>query len=297
MNLDNTIYLNPDYHFKNDIDRIVMYSHREVSQYSSPEWISFIHPVQAIILNLFTEKRTLRENIDLLSKHFNIPVSKVQNLIYPYINNQESFHTESYSQKVYFPKHVLIDSAQLSENEPVYSYKEENLRCEKVNLTADRMHKAPHSMLFMLTNKCATKCKYCYADKNTKCKELDTNQILKIIDESRKLKMIYIDIIGGEVFLKKDWCVILKYLVDNDLMPSYISTKMPVTRDIAQALYDTGYKNVVQISLDSLDDSKLKNIINSTSGYVEKMKEGIGLLQEYGFNIYIQYFGKFLPIN
>lgn len=287
MNLSKTIYLNPDYHFKNDIDRIVMYSHREVSQYSSPEWISFIHPIQAAILSMFTEKRFLKENIELLSKHFNISESKVQELINPYINNQESFYTEFNSHKVYFPKHVLIESSRLPENKPLYSSDKENLKCKEVDLTPDRIHKAPQSMLFMLTNKCITKCKYCYADKKTKCEELGTDQILRIIDESKKLKMSYIDIIGGEIFLKKDWDIILKHLVDSNLMPSFISTKIPITRKIAQALYETGYNNVVQISLDSLDNSKLKKIINSPSGYIEKMKEGIELLQEYGFDIFI----------
>lgn len=74
MNLSKTIYLNPDYHFKNDIDRIAMYSHREVSQYSSPEWISFIHPIQAAILSIFTEERSLKENIELLRACLNFPV-------------------------------------------------------------------------------------------------------------------------------------------------------------------------------------------------------------------------------
>ena len=47
--------LNPDYHFKNDYDRIAMYSIKNVQQDSSSNWISYIHPIQAAILNHFSK--------------------------------------------------------------------------------------------------------------------------------------------------------------------------------------------------------------------------------------------------
>ncbi len=287
MDLSKIIYLNPEYHFKNDIDRIVMYSSKNVSEYSSIEWIGYIHPMQAMILTLFTEERTLQKNIELLSEHFKMPFPQVLNIISPYINNEHSFYTEFKSQKIRFPKNVLIDTSRLMGSKISYNFDEQEFNCKKINLTPDRMHKAPQSMLFMLTNKCVTKCKYCYADKKTKYDELTTKQILEIIDNAKKLKMSYIDIIGGEVFCKKDWNVILEKLVKNDLTPSYISTKIPITHLIVHALWQTGYRNVVQVSLDSLNETELKKMIDCPSHYVEKIKEGIGLLQEYRFKIYI----------
>lgn len=47
------VIFNPDYHLKNDINRIILYSSQNKFNYSSPEWISFIHPVQAFILQSF----------------------------------------------------------------------------------------------------------------------------------------------------------------------------------------------------------------------------------------------------
>lgn len=287
MDYNRVISLNPDYHFKNDIDRIIMYSRKKVAQYSSSNWLGYIHPIQATILTLFTENRTLKENIELLSKHFNMSFTQTSDLISPYINNEEKFFTEFNSIPIDFPRNVLIDDSKLSEDEKVYDCDDEDFDCKEIDLIPDRTHKTPQSMLLMLTSKCATKCKYCYADKRTKYQELTTEQILKIIDNARNLKMSYIDIIGGEIFLRKDWSIILSQLVESNLMPSYISTKVPVTKDIAETLSNTGYNNVVQISLDSLDETKLKKIISCPTGYIENIKEGIELLQEYGFKLYI----------
>ena len=58
MNKD-YIILNPDYLLRNDTDRIVLYSGKQVQEYSSSEWISYIHPVQAMILSIFSEENIL----------------------------------------------------------------------------------------------------------------------------------------------------------------------------------------------------------------------------------------------
>ena len=67
MSQNETYVLNPDYHFKSDKDRIVMYSKKQVSSFSSSDWVSFIHPTQAQILNVFAVKRTFGEQCKLLA--------------------------------------------------------------------------------------------------------------------------------------------------------------------------------------------------------------------------------------
>lgn len=70
--------------------------------------------------------------------------------------------------KIYFPKNVLIalDKVESAFKENANNVVQvDNLT---INLKQDRMHIAPQSILLMLTNKCVTNCKYCYADKNTK---------------------------------------------------------------------------------------------------------------------------------
>lgn len=287
MNIDNVIYLNPDYHLKNDKDRVVMYSLPNTAAYSAPNWISYIHPMQAEILFFFTKGRTLKENIELLSIRFNLPFSNVQQLINPYINNNTFFYTELGNNRIYFPKNVLIDGSLLSDKDIEYDFTEAELTCSSLNLSYDRMHKAPQSMTLMLNNRCLTQCKYCYADKKTHYDALTTEEILNIIDEAQKLRMSYINLIGGEVFLHKDWQTILKKIISNNLMPTYLSTKVPFTSQIVQGLCDTGYNNIVQVSLDTLNEQALEKIISCPTGYLQKLKKGIELLQEAGFYIYI----------
>lgn len=287
MSTNSIIYLNPDYHLKNDIDRVVLYSHSHTASHSASKWISYIHPMQAVILSFFTKNRTLKENIELLSARFNTPFTKIEKLIAPYINNEESFYTEMNGEKIYFPKNVLIENSSLDLNDLSYDFTEADLKCTSLNLSYDRMHKSPQSMTLMLNNRCVTQCKYCYADRKTHYQALTTTEIINIINEAQRLKMSFIDLIGGEIFLTKDWQIILKELVSRNLTPNYLSTKIPFTAEIIQKLCDTGYNGIVQISLDTLDEQTLSKIIIHAPGYLQKLKEGIELLQQTGLNIYI----------
>lgn len=287
MDLDDVVILNPDYHFKNDLDRVVIYSKNKVASYSSLGWKSYIHPMQALVLSMFSTCMPLKEQLKLLSEKFKLSIEKVQNLISPYINNEQPFHTEFALQEIFFPKNVLITMDRISPEHIKYDIDVQDFKCDNIDLTPDRMHKSPLSLLYMLTSKCVTSCKYCYADKKTKCEEMDTIEILELIKECKRLKLAYIDVIGGEIFCKKDWNIILQALVDSDLTPTYISTKVPITENIARLLYQTGYNNVIQISLDSLNEDILRKTIGVKLGYLENIKKGINILQEYGFKIQI----------
>ena len=281
------LLLNPDYHFKNDYDRIVMYSVQQVHDYSSSDWVSFIHPVQAFILNTFSKRQCLHEHCKELGEVFNLPTDDIMQMIKPYVKNATPIYTEYVGNKILFPKNILMPVEMLSDVCQEHYEDIPQLDCGQINLTPDRMHKGPQSLLFMLTNKCMTNCKYCYADRNTKYSPLTTDEIFKIIDEAQRLKMSYIDVIGGELFCRKDWFAILKKLVGSNLTPNYISTKCPISEEQIKMLRDTGYDNVIQISLDSLDDKVLSYLIGSKEGYAEKMKQTIELLQKYEFKIQI----------
>lgn len=70
--------LNPDYKFKNDEDRVVMYSQTDVRNDSEKEWIGFIHPYQALLLGLFTNESTFEEHCKEISTYFNMPLLQVE---------------------------------------------------------------------------------------------------------------------------------------------------------------------------------------------------------------------------
>lgn len=230
--------LNPDYKFKNDEDRVVMYSQTDVRNDSEKEWIGFIHPYQALLLGLFTNESTFEEHCNEISTYFNMPLLQVEEMMSQYVENKGAIYNKNEGTFVKFPKNVLIPfEGQL----PDYDFCQDDLMCKTVDINPDRMHKAPHSALFMLNNHCLTDCLYCYADKRTKCDELTTEEIFGIIDNAKRLKMAKIDVIGGELFIKKDWDKILERLVSYNMSPSFISTKVPVTEKIIEKLKRTRY--------------------------------------------------------
>lgn len=279
--------LNPDYSFKNDGDRVCMYTKRVRRYDSSADWIGYVHPSQAMILGVFTNARPADDLCTELSEHFNIRVDIIHNLIKKYMGNDAPVYTTWAGHDIPFPKNVLIPADGIDIENVHYDFSFEDLQCSKVDTTQDRSHRAPHSALWMLTAACATSCKYCYADRSTRHVPLSTERILELIDEFHSFRMEYVDIIGGEIFLRKDWDIILKRLVDYGMSPTYISTKLPVSDEIIARLNATGFRNVVQISLDSMSDSVLQNTIGTRSGYVERIKAGIARLEKYGYPIQI----------
>lgn len=280
--------INPDYLLKKDLDRMCIMSLDCIMNYdSSKEWTSYIHPYQAAILMLFDGKRTVAEIIELISNHFNIPEEEASAIIEPYLGNESPVYTEWQGRKIPFPKNILIKADDLKGEIPDRKPIDMNFDWDKIDLTPDRAHNAPHAMLWMLTSKCVTNCAYCYADKHTKYDALTTERALEIIDSAHKLGVRNIDVIGGEVFLRKDWDTLIGRMVALGMSPSFISTKIPVTEDILNKLLKTGFRKDVQLSMDSLDDDVLSRVVRSPKGYAEKMMHGARLLDNAGFEIEI----------
>ena len=92
--------LNADYHFRNDNDRIIMYSKKQVQDYSSPLWISYIHPAQAMLLYAYTKDNILfGKQREILTK-FHLTEKTADELIRPFVENEEPIYTEFKSKKV-----------------------------------------------------------------------------------------------------------------------------------------------------------------------------------------------------
>lgn len=284
MNDDAFYVLNPDYILKNDRDKILCYSHRLVASYSNSNWISFIHPVQAILLSFFTYERSLAENIQLLARFLKKEESVVRQMLSPYLENPHPFSTQWTQVRIDFPSHILINaervktgSASLWKHIPM-----EEMCCSQADLANPRIHTMPLHATLMLTNACVTRCKYCYADTYTSVKnEVNADRWLEVIEELSRLNVQDINLIGGEIFLYKQWPVLLKKLVDTGYCPEIISTKCPVNEAILRKLESTGFTGLVQISLDSVSPYTLQPLLQVEAGYWEKLKEGILLLDRH----------------
>jgi len=70
----------------------------------------------------------------------------------------------------------------------------------------------PPVMIFSITNKCNLNCKGCYnkALRTSSKNELDTGEIINILNQAKKLGISFIVVAGGEPFVRKDFLKIIK---------------------------------------------------------------------------------------
>lgn len=280
---DNEIYVfNSDYVLKNDIYRVILYTKEKTENDSSINWKTVIHPIQAMILSYFSHKRTFNENSTLISNAFSMPYEQVVKMIDPYIENENRIVTKWNGHPIHFPKNVLIKARNI--NHKYSNFEVNEFICDKkIDLSTNRFYSGPYMLTLMLTNNCVTKCNYCYADTHTVVKsKIQTERILTLIEEAQSLKMKQINLIGGEIFLYKDWYLVLNKLIECKLIPEYISTKHPLSKDIIDKLKRSNYHNYVQFSLDANSEELLKQSIGVSDNYLSKVKEGLYLLDKSG---------------
>lgn len=277
----NEYVLNPDYSLKNDIHRVVLKSKLALNPKLSSSCKSFIHPVQAMIFSFFTYKRTLDENIKLLSNFLDISEKSVLEIITPFIENEEKMSTLFKDKYIGIPKNLIININKLEEEYIPQQIDIETLRCSNIDLKSKRINTGPSQITFMLTNRCVTKCCYCYANTNKKVQYyVPTERILDTIREAKKLDLYNVNIIGGEIFLHKDWDIILKEIISNGFSPMSISTKVPITNEIANKIKASGYNSTIQFSLDSIDSEILQKTLCVKPNYIEEVKKGFQILDE-----------------
>ena len=288
-NFNKEIWLfNPDYETKWDLDRVCLYSKRKIQYDGCQDWISYIHPVHAHIFRSFRSGKTFKTVIENLSEELNCDTNRLYDLLKSYMNNSESIYVEVKGDKVPLPKNILIPKPsefKIGNLDNSFDYLDVNV--SNICLNQDRSHRAPNSILWMLTNKCILNCKYCYADRNTKNATLPIGRYIELIDEAKMLGIQYVDIIGGEIFLYPYWDIILKKLVDYDIQPTYISTKLPIHGGIIRKLIECKFDGIVQVSLDSINFSTLKEFLCCTPNKMDRIKRTIIDLDKNNFKIQI----------
>ena len=281
--MEHIYVINPDYLIRDDDTRYLLYSYGTLLN-DSDNIRTFLHPMQAQLFSYFgQEPRTLDENIALIAKDYGYSEEDVEEMISPFVGNEKRRVLKYGERKSIIPRNFIIPlSESKREYKPLFSGEIKIDNEKEVDLQSIRLNKAPYTLTLMLTNNCATHCCYCYADTTTKVKRyVPIERLASIIAEARKLQLHNINIIGGEVFLYKDWDVILKEIIGNGFMPDLISTKIPITEELVKRLKDTGYTNVIQLSIDTFDSCAARQTLHAPEGYTDKVKEGLELLEKY----------------
>lgn len=131
-----------------------------------------------------------------------------------------------------------------------------------------------------ITRKCNFNCAYCGSKAGSEREnELTTEQCLDVARQLVEMNCRRVVIIGGEAFLKKDWDIIVKYLVDNGRDTSIITNGFLINDNIIEKLKQTGIRH---ISL-SIDGDRNVHDEFRTKGSFDKAIQTIKLLKSNGF--------------
>lgn len=282
-NLDRVYVLNPDYRLRHDIHRSVLFAVSLASESSSAGWVSFIHPLQAAFLSFFTFGRSLGDNLRLLSAFFHREEEQLAGWVSGFLENPHSQYTLSPQGEIWFPKQVLVEADRVGGRLRLDRLEASDFLWRKLDLTGRRLYTGPLQVTLMLNNRCVAHCRYCYADTSTRVKaSLSTERILALVEEAGDLPVKQFNLMGGEVFLHREWDVILRRLVERDIAPEFISTKVPLTDGLIDKLRATGYAGVLQVSLDACDPEILGELLGVGKSYWEQVWQGLQALDQSG---------------
>jgi MoaA/NifB/PqqE/SkfB family radical SAM enzyme len=104
-----------------------------------------------------------------------------------------------------------------------------------------------------LTNACPQNCKYCY-NKNRHGKTMDTDTIIGLIRDLKKMGVLWLGFTGGEPLLNKDILKITES-AGNDVAVKLFTTGCTLTRQLASDLKKAGLM-FVSLSLDHWQEEK-----------------------------------------
>jgi len=144
-----------------------------------------------------------------------------------------------------------------------------------------RLYKVPFWVHFYITRKCNLRCNYCSLYDN-RTKDLDTQDVKRIVDKLYAVGIRGISFFGGEPTLRKDFCDILEYAVKKGIVAYFTTNGTLLNKEYIDRIGRTGVY-FVEVSVDSLfqfDESK-KDYTRS-SKILAQLKESQKL---YGFSV------------
>lgn len=284
LDKEKSLLFNPDYHLRQDGNRVILFSDEEVSE-KSEEWFSFIHPFHAMMFSFFDGRKSYVEEVRLCAEFFKISFSKMEDVVRHFSNKPHWFTIKSQTDFINFPKNILLEIEKSSISRKDQPMPTDFRYMGHPDYKTVKL-KYPISINMELTMKCYANCVYCYANRKLKSKEMLTlSEIQDVIRQAKENGVYTIDVNGGDVLLHPNIKEILKCLVDNGYRP-LVSTKMILKKDFID--YLKSLKSVrLQISLDSVDVDVLNKLIGVPPDYIDGMSKTLSYLSEFGFRTQI----------
>lgn len=137
---------------------------------------------------------------------------------------------------------------------------------------------APISISWCITNRCQSTCVFCCTDSHPGAHHgLSTEENIRIVDRLAEWGVLRVIIGGGEPLLRTDLPVILQHAADRGIRPTIATNGLIVPAIDLAPFRETVM--MMQVSLDSLDDSTYHHIRGTQAG-ATRVKEAIRFLAE-----------------
>jgi radical SAM protein with 4Fe4S-binding SPASM domain len=247
---------------------------------------SIIHPVCAMLAAMFDGQYSFEDTVEKISVNLGIDKTLISDIATTLINNPREAAIRFGEIDSSFPQRTLIEKEEADKlfgaHNKTYKIRDFFIPHNMLDLQTERFYK-PIEISFIINLTCATDCIYCYANKKKQYIPLPTKRILELIDEANMLNMRNFDMTGGELFLHKDWDIILERIIQNGFVP-YISTKIPIDEKTIIRYKEVGMKKI-QISIDSFDPNTLVKLLRTNNNYINKITKTFDLLEKYGIEV------------
>ena len=268
---------NPEYHLRQDGNRVILFSDEEVSD-RSEEWFSFIHPYHAMMLSFFDGQSNFQDEIEACASFFHLPFEKMKEIVEKFLYKEHWFTIRSGNYYINFPKNILIQVEVGNAKRKDYPTPTNFSYYGEPDYNTIRL-KYPISINMELTMKCYANCSYCYANRKLNDKSMLTlSEIKDVIRQAKKNGVYQIDINGGDVVLHPHIKEILQELVSCGYTP-LVSTKTTLSKEMID--YVISLKDVrLQISLDTIDSQILHKLIGVPENYLTEMSKSLAYLSE-----------------
>jgi radical SAM protein with 4Fe4S-binding SPASM domain len=285
--------VNPAYKFKEDYLNVII-TNNNTARYDNDDHrediTSFFawrtHPDLAYQLSYFDGSRTLDDIARIFSTRLNIGKEEFLATVRPCICNEDSVLIPVHQQHwVPIPKNFLIPNTTGILRKDLLAKVNIPFIRKNYDLSEVRL-RVPNNMTFMLNTTCATDCIYCYADRPKIQRPLPFSRIQTLLEEAYNLEIPYVDVNGGDFFVYPYWREMLIEMLKYDYMPT-ISTKCPLDESMVKTLRNLGV-NKIQLSIDSVNPQEMCQMLNVKKNYMEKVLNGLHLLDKAGLNITIK---------
>jgi len=141
------------------------------------------------------------------------------------------------------------------------------------SILTSKPYSGPFLVTINITRRCNLKCKMCGIKRSEKTREqeLTLEEIKKLIDELKELKVGIISISGGEIFLRKDIFEIIEYVKKNGMFLNLSTNGTLINRKIAKRLLNLKVDSIT-ISLDGAKAETHDSIRNVKGAYKKTIK-------------------------